>query len=185
VFSPDGTRIVTAGANPIGQTGPAVWDARTGLRLYSLHDNFGIFNAAFSHDSRRLVTAGIAGTVTIWDVASGTGSPVQGGPIGAAAHVQFSPDDRLIAVAGYDGTTRIFDVRTGINLAILEGGLEPVLTAGFGSSDSPLLTVDNAGGMRLFACDVCGSTPDVLHAGGHLVTRMLTPAERATYLGSG
>jgi WD40 repeat protein len=153
--------------------------------LFPLHDNFGIFNAAFSHDGRLLVTAGIAGTVTIWNLATETGTPVQGGPVGAADHASFSPDDRLIAVAGYDGTTRIFDVRSGITVAIQQGSLLPLFTVAFGSSNSPLLTVDNAGALRLFACDVCGVTRDVLQAAGSLVTRRLTPAERAAYLGSG
>jgi WD40 repeat protein len=185
VFSPDGTKIATAGTNPPGNTGPAVWDVGTGLRLFPLHDNFGVFNAAFSHSGRQLVTAGIAGTVTVWNVGTGSGTPVQGGPVGAADHAVFSPDDRLVAVAGYDGTTRIFDVRSGIAVAVLQGSLLPLFTVEFGSSDSPLVTVDNSGALRVFACDVCGTTKQVMQAAGSIVTRSLTSAERLTYLPSG
>ena len=46
-------------------------------------------------------------------------------------------------------------------------------------------TVDNGGNLQSYACDVCGSTKDVLRAARSLVTRALTQGERHTYFPSG
>src|SRR5205085_397610 len=59
-FSPDGSRIVTAGEVA------RVWDARTGAELFALKGNRGrIYSTSFSPDGARIVTGG---TVRLWGV---------------------------------------------------------------------------------------------------------------------
>jgi hypothetical protein len=46
----------------------------------------------------------------------------------------------------------------------------------------PIITLDRGYHLRFYACDVCGSTADVLRAAGRLVTRQLTVGERREFL---
>jgi WD40 repeat protein/DNA-binding SARP family transcriptional activator len=91
-FSPDGTRLATAGATI------AVWNARTGRRLLSL--GRGPFkDVAFSADGSRLAGGGADGVATVWDARTGRRleslpSPVRGTGIYALA---FDPAGTTLA----------------------------------------------------------------------------------------
>src|SRR5437763_10554703 len=69
-FSPDGTRIATAGGD--GDATVKIWDSQTAVLLISMsgHDR-GVYNLAFSPDGRQLASAGHDETAVIWDVATG------------------------------------------------------------------------------------------------------------------
>src|SRR5205085_6750271 len=99
LFSPDGSRVLTASAD--GTAG--VWDARTGARLLPpIKHRAAVLRAVFSPDGRRIATASADGTARVWDAI--TGQPVTlplqhrvgaHPPLAAGAnHVQFSPDTR-------------------------------------------------------------------------------------------
>ncbi len=61
-FSPDGTRLATAGSSV------AVWSTKTGRRILDLGRGAGPFSGvAFSADGRRLAAGGSEGVATIWD----------------------------------------------------------------------------------------------------------------------
>jgi WD40 repeat protein/energy-coupling factor transporter ATP-binding protein EcfA2 len=91
-FSPEGTRLATAGSTV------AVWNARTGRHLLSL--GRGPFNdVAFSADGSRLAGGGADGVATVWDARSGRRlesltSPARGTGIYALA---FDPAGTTIA----------------------------------------------------------------------------------------
>jgi WD40 repeat protein len=64
VFSPDGTRIATAGEDGTVR----VWDPMTGQEMLTLKEHAGPINSVvFSGDGTRLASAGDDGTITIWD----------------------------------------------------------------------------------------------------------------------
>ncbi len=97
-FSPDGSRIVTAGQENIAR----IWDARTGALLGVGAEHRGVIHTAmFSPDGTRIVTASDDRTARVWDVPGGRplGPPLEhaGGVLWAA----FSPDgSRILTTDG-------------------------------------------------------------------------------------
>jgi WD40 repeat protein len=183
LLSPDGSRVATIGLRSQGAGEPAMWDATTGRELYPLRTKFGgVAAATFDRSGRLLVTGGEDGAVTIWDVATGRDRQLVSLPDFTIKDAEFSADDRLVVVASTDGTAHVYDLRTGTQVATLSGPTDQLQQAEFTDPLQPVITLDNQYALRVYACDVCGSTSDVLKAASRLVTRGLTPAERARYL---
>ena len=65
-------------------------------------------------DGNLLATAGTAGYVRLWDLATrravGGPLPAGAGPGGSVSGVAFSPDGRFLATADTDGTVRLWQV---------------------------------------------------------------------------
>ena len=77
---------------------------------------------AFSPDGTRIASgSGDAGTITVWDAATGhemlTFKGHSGGPHGVA----FSPDGTRIASAGGDQAVKVWDAATGQETLMLRG----------------------------------------------------------------
>ncbi len=66
VFSPDGSRIATAGFDVAG-----VWDAQTGDLVFLAGHPGGVDSVDFSPDGRLLVTGGSDGRFRVWDAETG------------------------------------------------------------------------------------------------------------------
>src|ERR1041385_15497 len=111
-FSPDGTRIASAGGD--GDATVRIWDSQTGALLFTLtgHDR-GVYNLAFSPDGKTLASAGHDHTVGIWDVATGKRLRTIAGLEIHVMGVAFSPDGKRAASSGSDGATRIWDAANG------------------------------------------------------------------------
>jgi WD40 repeat protein len=110
-FSPDGRLI----ANCAFHEGVIIRSVRSGRGLLRIHPpNESFQDAAFSPDSRRLVTVGTQKTAKVWDVETGELLLRLRGhrrqiPFGVA----WSPDGRWIAAGSLDGTAKVWDAHTG------------------------------------------------------------------------
>lgn len=84
------------------------------LPLFGVHHGGPVYEAEFSLDRTRFVTASYDGTAQIWDLATGAAmfnQPLQhSGPLNC---VRFSPDGRKIVTATYDGFAYIWDAYSG------------------------------------------------------------------------
>jgi WD40 repeat protein/serine/threonine protein kinase len=109
-FSPDGSRVVTAGYGGRAR----LWDADTGRPV---GEPMRGDEASFSQDSSRVVTTSSGHTVQVWDAATGQ-------PIGESMRLAesdknptsavFSPDGaKVVTTAWYDTTVRIWNAATG------------------------------------------------------------------------
>jgi WD40 repeat protein len=102
-------------------------------------------------DARLLATADNAGTVRIWDLASGTEAQRLDVPDGAAIYtLAFSPDGTWLAAGGRDGMLRIWDAVTGADVHRLDGHAAHIYSAMFHPDGDLLATGDTVGSVRLW-----------------------------------
>ena len=112
-FSPDRTRVVTAGSDQRAR----VWDVKAGRRLHTLIGHGGPVGAiAYSPDGKLIATVGIDRVAKLWDADSGAFLRDLTGHRSRILDVAFSPDSRRVATAGYDRTVRVWDASTGADL---------------------------------------------------------------------
>jgi len=87
-----------------------VWDAGDGAEVLTLHDDGPVFGVAFSPDGKRIISGILAGTVKVWD--SATGAELMNLVVGHendVSSVAFSPDGKTIAAGGYDGIIKLWE----------------------------------------------------------------------------
>jgi hypothetical protein len=106
-WSSDDTRIVTASRDGSVR----VWDAATGVELFSLYGHTDrVWHAAWSSDDTRIVTASDDGSAKVWDAATGAELFTLSGHTAGVVYAAWSSDDTRIVTASSDGSARIFIV---------------------------------------------------------------------------
>ena len=113
-FSPDGTRILTAGAH---NKTARMWNAQTGAPLpFELKEYQGVvWSAAFSPDGKRVVTSCADETARVWNAETGALLlELKPHRFGVDA-VAFSPDGKRIATVSGDSmpTVKVWDAEKG------------------------------------------------------------------------
>ena len=113
-FSPDGSRLVTAGKDGTAR----VWDAAGGRCLQVLdHKGTEVNSAAFSPDGKSVATASDDGFVRLWDVASCAVKRRFSPPHTDEAYAAlFTPDGKRLVSASRDGRLVVWSASTGEEL---------------------------------------------------------------------
>lgn len=124
VFSPDGTRVLTANLDGTCQ----FWtvDGERRHHPFSNHGDYHVRCVAYSPLGNLVASGGFDGRTQLWTT---TGKPV-GHPLTAhnnvITSVAFSPDGKTIATAGMDNTVRFWDTQ-GNRLGMLPRGHVPLV----------------------------------------------------------
>jgi WD40 repeat protein len=156
VFSPDGTKVVTASADGTAR----IWDVDTGKELHKLEmyltDDIGlrfdllVSSAVFSPDGRDVVTASADNIIRIWDVESGEEQQRFEGHTVWVLKAKFSSDGQKIISWGHDKTARIWEVSSGKELRCLAGHTDYVRSAEFSPDEKKVFTTSNDGTTRIW-----------------------------------
>ena len=114
-WSPDGTRIASAGTDRTAQ----VWEVQTGspILTYSRHAHH-ILSVAWSPDSSRIVSADAEHIVRVWHTQTGQHALTYLGHTDQVWAAAWSPDGSLIASVGTDKTAQVWEAATGERLLI-------------------------------------------------------------------
>jgi sugar lactone lactonase YvrE len=110
-FTPDGKKLVTAGAR---QTLPGqlmVWDVATGKELVRVRGITGTRGVAVSPDGRTVACGEFGGTVTLRDVGTGQARAQETGHDIGVNGLAFSRDGTLLVSAGLDRVLKLWDVK--------------------------------------------------------------------------
>ncbi len=160
-FSPDGSVIAAGGKEDNHVT---LWDAETGHVIGAPLETHpqqlgGAQSISFSPDSKRIAVPGAAGTVGIWDVATGrrVGRPLVIGE----AYVEeaiLAGDGRTLIASDDSGSVTLVDIGTGRPIGRpLEAGDEPVASLDL-SPDERLLAAASFDG-SVFVWDTKTGAP--------------------------
>ena len=154
-FSPDGKQLVTT-----DDKNAQIWDAQSHRPLFTLPHGDTVYQAVYSADATRLLTACGDGAVRIWD-------PIHGQLVRELREknrvlryyaVTPSPDGRLIAAVDIDGAVaRVWDAGTGVPLAELHQDASGFASVGF-SDDGRWLATSGGGDVRVFDTRTWGQT---------------------------
>ncbi len=96
------------------------WNRRTAGHPLDLEGHKGVADVSFSPDGTRVASAGITGTVKIWDVVNGKEAFNLAGHSSSVRCVDFSPDGRRLASGSHDKTIRIWNTETGDHLLTID-----------------------------------------------------------------
>ena len=185
-FSPDGTKIVTA-----GWTGPKddfeswqngttsgemrIWDVATGKELGQFRGEMGaVFDVGFSPDGNQIFTAGRVlnaadrGIVTVWDARSRQPVRTMLGHTRWVLRISVSPDGRQIASGSFDRSVRIWDTATGNKVDVLKVLSTPARLA-FGPDGATLMACCRGGEVVFWDANTWKVRHSVANAGTYLM----------------
>ncbi len=174
-FSPDGRRIVSGGGGQDAQAAEEirVTDVETGDQILVLQGHRGrITRVAVSANGKQIASAGIDGTVKLWDIATKREIAKFDGP--PQCHdLAFSADGKRILIRGGrrgNQVMKVWDANRGEIVTTLEGHF----TAGALSPDGSQIAWAAEGNIRV--CDVA-TNKEITLLGGHGASPYLRTAQ--------
>jgi WD40 repeat protein len=172
VFSPDGSRVVTASADGIAQ----VWDVRTGRAVGGpLVHKQAIHSAAFSSDGTRVVTASWDKTAQVWDTATGQRLIAPFVHNDGVTSAVFSPDGLRVVTASWDGTVAIWNAETGAKVQVVLAHRQGVNKVAFSLDGLRIVTAGNDNTARVWDARTGSPAGPPLAHGREVMSAVFSP----------
>jgi WD40 repeat protein len=109
-FSPDGSQILSAGADQVAR----LWSASSGQPVAELRGHSArVTSAVFSSDGKRIAASAEDGRARVWDAASTQLVRELRANEKPLRRVTFTPDGRQVLTAGDEGVVRFWEVESG------------------------------------------------------------------------
>jgi WD40 repeat protein len=158
-LSPDGRRVVTAGADTVAQ----VWDARTGAAVGGpfVGHTKPLTYAGFSPNGRYVVTTSQDHDARVWNTSTGKLVWTLRGHAEVVSSAAFSADGRWVVTAG-PGSAGVWDMSTGRPLFFLNGHDRPLIAAAFSPHGWRIATGGRHGTVKTYDCLLCGNVDDLI-----------------------
>ena len=174
-WSPDGTRVVTAGNDAVA----IIWDAE-GHEVGRLEaDKSQATYLAWNSSGTRIASVHEDKRTRIWN-------PTRSKPLlvldelgESPKYVAWSRDDRFIVTANKDSKVRVWDASSGALMQVLSGHAGPARYAAWNKTGTRIMTTGIDGTVRMHALDLA----DLLDAACRRVTRNMTAGEWTDYMG--
>ncbi len=127
------------------------WQREAHRDLRTLRGHTGlVWSAAFSPDSKRIVTGSEDTTAKVWDALSGQEMLTLRGHTNSVLFAAFSPDGKRIVTASVDMTARVWDALTGSELLTLKGHSNRLVSASFSADGRRIVTGSYDGTTRVW-----------------------------------
>jgi hypothetical protein len=170
-FSPDSAFLVTSCADGyLTQCAAQVWDVASGRpAANALKHADGVLYAAFSPDSRQVVSTSEDFTAVVWDRVTGRPAAPAFRHEQAVLHADFSADGRWLLTASADQTARLWSIETGDALSPPLRHLGVPARARFLPGNQRVLTADAAGNTWIWPLHLDERPPEELAAFARLL----------------
>jgi WD40 repeat protein/class 3 adenylate cyclase len=140
-FSPDGSKIGTAGNENLQRGWASIWDAKTGRKIMTLPgEGPNVRSVEFSPDGTRIITANEDRTAIVWDASSGKELFTLYGHTDLVEQAGFSPDGTRIVTVADDRQIKVWDAATGQELLTLAGHSGAVWLFSFSRDNQHIVT---------------------------------------------
>lgn len=142
-----------------------------------------MYDASFSPDGRRVITAGGDRTARVYDARTGEQEAVLRGHTARLSSARFNRRGTRAVTSAGDGTVRVWDVENGTELGTIGVHGGPVNSASFTHDGKCFLTASDDGSAKISECAACDRSMDELLAVvDESVGRKLTAEEWQTYI---
>jgi WD40 repeat protein len=177
-YSPDGRRIVTAGADGVAR----IFDAKTQEPGPTYRRSGELWGATFSPDGKRVLSYGSDGTAQIWDAETGKELQVLDGHTMWVTSGAFSHTGDRVVTGSADLATRVWDANTGELLSTQFMHGDTVNSVAFSEDDRTIVSASDDWTVRLYACATCESADELPALAERRTYREFTREERERYL---